>query len=358
MSEKNGWKKVVTIAFCTVSLGIGGLGGITLFRANFNFSNNPNEPTVAQTPTPSPTEASTNAPTQEPQNSSQSKSTEKVVKKTIIKREIIEKNGKTLTLTPGSSSDENKDSSSSDSEEEGTNENDDTENSVAKYKISVDAPGQIVALTNDDVQDGIIRVFNSPNTKTASGQSILSCDSSELINGSANQNVNCMNVTPGVYVIETNINLENVNFYFVDNSKELTSSSENTDDDYEELTIPTEGDQVIDISEDEPKRFFCATANKNFAPVFNFYTTDELGAETEINLTIFDKDKNELQTIGIEEANGDDADEINGTFSFVQNEDYFFKITSENIGNTPKICYLRINESEDDNSTDPADEIY
>ena len=48
-----------------------------------------------------------------------------------------------------------------------------------------------------------------------SGQAIMSCDLSEVINAdnlSNSQEVNYINVTPGVYIIETNINLNNVNF--------------------------------------------------------------------------------------------------------------------------------------------------
>lgn len=349
MSEKKGWKLIFTIAILTVSL-----GGVTLLK--IDFPDNKDQVTEAPTPTPSPTEAPTetptNTPTQTPQNSSQSNSTVKVVEKTIIQREVIEKNGKSLTLTPNNSSNENKDNTSSDPAEKDNNDNDDSENPEAKYKISVDAPGEIVALTDGDVQDGIIRVFNSPNTGTASGQSILSCDSNELINSSTNQNVNYMSVTPGVYIIETNINLENVNFYFVNDIKEMTSPSEKTDDDYEDIAIPTDGEQVIDVSKDEPSRFFRATAGKNFTPVFKFYTADELDPTAEISLAIFDKDNNELQSISINEKNDDDTDDIDGTFSFVQNEDYIIKITSKNIGEISKICYLQISESENSDLPD------
>lgn len=56
--------------------------------------------------------------------------------------------------------------------------------------------------------------------------------------------------------------------------------------------------------------------------------------------------RNELQSININETNENGNNDINGTFIFTQNEDYYFEISSENIGKISQVCYLQIYELE------------
>ena len=103
---------------------------------------------------------------------------------------------------------------------------------------------------------------------------------------------------------------------FVDNIDDLISSSEKVVEKYGEITVPTEEEKEIDITKEETSKFFKVVTGKSFTPVFKFYNIGELGEEINITLKILDKDRNELQSININETNENGTNDINGTFIF------------------------------------------
>mgnify|MGYP001040269899 CR=1 FL=1 len=224
------------------------------------------------------------------------------------------------------------------------NNNNGSEMKKSTYEISVDSPGQILMLASDSNNENEnINISYKQDQETVSGQSIAAVDSNDLINEnniSNSQQLNYLNVIPGIYIFETTYNFDNVNLYFVNDINGLSCGVEES---YERIVVPMNENIKVEISKDNQIKNFKAIFNHGFKPLIKFYSDDT--QEKNLLLKILDENKLELQHVELNYVNSEGSHEFISDFSFEAGKEYYIQISTVDNIEISQTCYFLISQA-------------
>ena len=223
-------------------------------------------------------------------------------------------------------------------------EHDDSNTAQKSYTINIDAPGKLFFISNDDIgQNGSVDILYNSELDSLDEQDTQSHNLLDIVNVNTenfddDQQVKYISVVPGVYVFNfIDCNFENINLYLDDDTDQVT------DELYDEIDgnidIPSQNVVRVQMSQDNFIYRIKALSQDNFTPIIKFYSENNIGG----TLTILDEFGNKLQSVELYEEDDNSTQNIEGSFDFEIEKEYYIEITSsQNEDLSEYIYYLQI----------------
>lgn len=353
MEQKSKLGKLLTIILCSVSLSVGGLGGISLFKVYLGGGND-NGTTSSTVVSESPEVESTITPTKEPTLSptvesdsayvhllelllkdANNKTADDIKKDntpvaTVTQSKSTDDEGKSFssnnTVKPAKSENIRSETDQSNKNEEKVPKNEDLL-SKTSCQIDVTSPSQLVFISENEIdQNGIVNIsYENDSDAIDDAPPAASFDLNNIVNMQDNmsesQQLSYIDIPLGNIIITfENCCFENIDIYLLD-SDELSPSN----DEIENIVVPSSEEQSISLDTHNSVCRIGIIPEYSFQPYMIFHSECNIDG----NIKVVDDDNNELLNVELEQTETEENFQyITPAFELEEGRQYYLDISS------------------------------